>query len=174
MHCLYYQRDYNFADGVTNSQLTCDHCPTRPLCLGYTLADTTCGGNLTVNGFNVTINDSDSQVQQIRISLNGSVFELSENVSYDVRVIHEVCEGAELFSLQHLLVENSTSCNSTINRMNEIVINCDGENFNPGAEMGLFVTDCSGNCTDSIYIIGKFFEKVLIIVCSEHSYNQYN
>ena len=147
------------SDGLTNSQLTCDNCPTPPLCLKYTLADTTCGGNLTVNGINVTINDSASQVQQIRISLNGSVFELSENVSYDVRVIHEVCEGAELFSLQHLPVENLTSCNSTISHSNEIVINCDGEKLNPGAEMGIFVTNCSGNCTDSIYIVGKSFGK---------------
>ena len=107
----------------------------------------------------MTINDPDSQVQQIRIFLNGSVFELSENVSCDVRVIHEVCEGAELFSLEKLPVENSTYCSSTINRMNEIVINCDGEKLNPhGAEMGIFVTDCFDNCTDSIYVVGKLFD----------------
>ena len=106
----------------------------------------------------MTVNGSDSLVQQVRISLNRSVFESSENVSYDIRVIHGVCEGAELFSLQDLLVKNSTSCNSLhINSMNEIVINCDGEEVKP--EDGIFATDCSGNCTNSIYIVGKFFDK---------------
>ena len=111
----------------------------------------------------MTVNGSDSLVQQFRISFNRSVFEPSKNVSYDVRVIHGVCEGAELFSLQHSLVENSTSCNSTqINFTNEIIVNCNREKFNPETDMGIFITDCSGNCTGSIYIAGKFFEREVI------------
>ena len=162
MHCRLV-RDYNFADGLTNSQSNCGNCPTRLLCSRYELADSTCEENLTANGLNITVNGSDSLVQQFRISINRSVFELSENVSYDVRVIHGVCEGADLFSLQYLLVENSTLCNSTqINSTNEIIVNCNREIFNPEADMGIVITDCSGSCTDSIYIVGKFFEGEII------------
>ena len=79
-------------------------------------------------------------------------------MSYDVKVIHGVCEGADLFSLQHLLIENLTYCNFIqTNSTNEIVINCNGEKLDPEVDMGIFITDCSGNCTDSIYIIGEFY-----------------
>ena len=144
--------------------LNCEDCTTLPLCLNFTLADTTCGGRLQSNGLSLDSIDNSESVVQFRIAPNISIYMLSGTLDYTGYLVQDVCDGTEMIDPHQFINENVTSCKSQIQPRNTVNLNCEVEvSLNP-EEYGIFVSDCpQTDCPNTIiYIISKssFYNEV--------------
>ena len=138
------------------NSLNCEDCTTLPLCLNYTLADTTCGGRLQPNGFSLNSIDGSESLVQFGIAPDRSIYMLSGTLTYVGYLVQEVCDGTEMIDPQQFINENVASCNPQIQPSNAINLNCEVEvSLNPEG-YGIFVSNCfQTDCPNNIYIISK-------------------
>ena len=135
--------------------LSCENCTALPLCLNFTLADTTCGGRLQSNGLSLNYFGNSESVVQFRIAPDRSTYMLSETSTYTGCLVQEVCDGTEMINVQQFTDRNVT-CTSQIQPSNAITLNCEVEaSLNPEG-YGIFVSNCSQtDCPNNIHIISK-------------------
>ena len=141
--------------------LNCENCTTLPLCLNFTLADTTCGGRLQSNG--LFLNYLDDSVVQFRIAPDISIYMLSPTLTYTGYLVQEVCDGTEMIDSGQFIEENVTSCSIQIQPFHAITLNCEVKVSSNPEEYGFFVSDCpQTDCPNDIYIVSKssFNDKV--------------
>ena len=107
--------------------LNCEDYTTLPLCLNFTLADTTCGGSLQSNGLSlgyIAIIDKSKSLVQFRIAPNISIYMLSGTLTYAGYLVQEVCDGTEMINPGQFIDENVTSCTTQIQPSNAVTLNC--------------------------------------------------
>ena len=134
--------------------LNCVDCTALPLCLNFTLADTTCGGSLQSNGLSLI--SIDNPVVQFRIAPDRSIYMLSGTLTYTGYLVQEVCDGTEMIDPGQFIDENVTLCTTQIQPNNSITLNCEVEvSLNPEG-YGIFVSNCfQTDYPNNIYIISK-------------------